>query len=126
VRRNQIRIGGFYTKNHGLFAREVIGDDGMNIIYRDYSLSDGKPISTRSQCQYSSFSSWAERECTPEEMARCDVSAMGQETQEQSDEFRGMLEIPIKYAMFEVLDAIKMDYIVAYLKTKGYDVAERE
>ena len=126
MRRNEIKIGGFYTKENGAFAREVLGDDGMNIIYRDYGLLDGKPISTRSQCLHSSFSSWADRECTPAEKARCNVAAMEQETERRSGEYRGMLDIPVKYAMFEVLDAIKTEYIVAYLEVKGYEVTRRD
>jgi len=51
MRKGEIQVGGFYTKNEPkpLFAREVIDDDGINFIYRDYSLSNGSPISTRSQ-----------------------------------------------------------------------------
>ncbi|HKI37877.1 MAG TPA: hypothetical protein VKA46_38845 [Gemmataceae bacterium] len=126
MRRDRIETGRFYTKNHGLFAREVIGDDGRNVIYRDYSLSDGRPISTRSQCQYSSFSSRAERECTAAEKARCDVAAMQRKTQEESDQFRGILEIPMQYAMFKILDAMKLEYILAYLDAKGYAIRKRE
>lgn len=126
MRRKEIRIGRFYTKNNGLFAREVIGDDGMRIIYRDYSLDSGEPISTQSLCGHSSFSSWVDRECTPEEKARCNVEAMERKTREESDTFRAMLEIPLMHAMYRVLDAIKTEYIVEYLKTKGYEVTKAE
>jgi hypothetical protein len=124
MRRSEIWIGGFYTKDNGLFAREVIGDDGMNIIYRDYALRDGQPISTRSLCGYSSFASWAHRECTPDEKARCNVPAMERKSQEESDNFKAMLEIPLYYAMYKVLDAINTEYIVAYLESKGYEVTK--
>jgi hypothetical protein len=126
MRRSEIQIGRFYTKNNGLFAREVIGDDGMSIIYRDYGLRDGKPISKRSLCGYSSFASWAERECTPEEMARCDVAAMEREIKQESDDFKAMIELPVIYALCRVLDAIKIDYIVDYLRTKGYEVIKTD
>jgi hypothetical protein len=126
MRNSQIHLGAFYTNARALFAREVIGDDDKSIVYRDYCLSDGKPISTRSQCGYSAFFRWAERECTSQEKARCDLAAMEQKTREQSEEFKGMLEVPVRYALFEVLAAIKTEYIVAYLEEMGYEVAKRE
>jgi hypothetical protein len=126
MRKRDIHIGRFYTKDNGLFAREVIGDDGINIIYRDYCLSDGTPISTRSLCGCSSFATWVERECTAEEKARCNVTAMERKSQEESDQFKAMMELPVMYAMYQVLEAIKTEYVVDYLKTKGYKVTKTD
>jgi hypothetical protein len=126
MRRNEIRIGGFYTKNEPVFAREVIGNDGEYTLYRDYSLHDGKPISTLSKCSCASFANWAERECTPAEKARCNVAAMERRKQEESDAFSAMMEMPVKHALFDVLDAIKVEYVVEYLLRKGYKVAKAD
>jgi hypothetical protein len=119
--RQDIKIGGFYTKN-GTFAREVIGNDGGNIIYRDYQLSNGSPISHRSECGDYSFARWARRECTPEEKTRCDTAAMQQLEEEHYDNFKAITEMPIRRFVFDLLDLIETRYLVDYLERKGYKV----
>jgi hypothetical protein len=51
---------------------------------------------------------------------------MEEQRQEESNTFRGMMEIPVKYALFQILEAIKAEYIVEYLVEKGYRVTKTD
>ncbi len=62
--------GGVYAKADEVFAREVIEitSEG-DVIYNDYSLSDGAPIGQRCRCSLGRFVTWAARPLTPEEIS---------------------------------------------------------
>lgn len=67
---SKIETGCAYTGGTGTFAREIIEILGTEITYRNFLLSDGEPLNSRRKCARATFRKWADRTCTPEEMAR--------------------------------------------------------
>jgi hypothetical protein len=65
-----IEVGGVYTNATELFAREVLSIIDGSVLYRDFMLSDGTPISPGSRCSLSHFQRWSARPATPEESSR--------------------------------------------------------
>lgn len=65
-----IEVRGVYTNRSEVFAREVLELVGYDVIYRDFALRDGKPMSSYSKCSLHTFRTWTARRCTPEEDAR--------------------------------------------------------
>ena len=64
----EIEVGGVYANANGFLAREVkaitfAGD----VIYDDYSLSDGTPFGRKCRCSIGHFERWAARTVTADE-----------------------------------------------------------
>jgi hypothetical protein len=69
-----IRRGGFYVSTTGWLVREIIDELGEDVCWRDYALSDGKPMATGAHlCSRRALARWAGRMATPEEAARMQV-----------------------------------------------------
>jgi len=68
-----IKLGGFYVKKNGYLrlTREVINytPSGEKLLWRDYDMEDGEPISN-GICSQQSLAQWAQRKATPEEIRR--------------------------------------------------------
>ena len=92
----QIVRGGVYANAKEVFAREVIEItiDGY-VVYNDYGLSDGAPIARHRRCSLGSFSRWAARPLTPEEIAN--LRREEGETRE-TDRVRAMIELALEAA----------------------------
>ena len=51
---------------------------------------------------------------------------MERKTKEESDDFKSMLELPVKYTVFQILEAVNIEYVVEYLAQNGYQVTKAD
>jgi hypothetical protein len=65
-----LAIGGVYAGGAGGLAREILDIEDGRVFYRDYTLTDGQPLTARGNCARATFRNWMTRACTPEEIAR--------------------------------------------------------
>lgn len=68
-----ITIGKFYVWTEGFLVRQVMGINGNDIIYQDFSLEDGVSISVGSVCSLNYFKKNIVREATQEEIQKLDT-----------------------------------------------------
>jgi hypothetical protein len=124
MRKRDLRVHQFYTNDTALFIRQITANDGALFFYRDFSASDGKPLGVGvSACRHEAFARWAIRECTAEEIGRCDLSAADRQTEELSSTVRQLVEAGTRNdVIFPILDAIDPAHLVAYLERQGYEV----
>jgi hypothetical protein len=65
----EIKPGKFYANEY--LIREIIEENEKgNVYWRSYILSDGSPTGDNGLCSQQSIRKWADREATPEEIAR--------------------------------------------------------
>jgi hypothetical protein len=124
MRKRDLQVNQFYTNDTELFIRQITADDGGLFFYRDFSASDGKPLGAGvSACRHEAFARWAARECTAEEIGRCDLSAADRQEEELSATVRDLVEASTRNeVIFPILDAIDRGHLVAYLERQGYEV----
>ena len=72
IKANQVAVGQYYVSKTEVFVREIVQEADSNyILWRDYQLDTGEPVSTRpSKCLKQTIAQWAGRIATPEEVAR--------------------------------------------------------
>lgn len=72
IKANQVAVGQYYVSKTEIFVREIVQEgDCEYILWRDYQLDTGEPISTRpSRCLKQTIAQWAGRIATSEEVAR--------------------------------------------------------
>jgi hypothetical protein len=72
MRKQNIAVGRSYVNERAQIAREVVEEvDQRKIKYNAFDLKDGKGISSVKQiCRKSALALWADREATPEEIAK--------------------------------------------------------
>ena len=70
--RFEVRVGGFYVNDSMGYVREITHEheDGEHIHWRSFRLSDGRPTGDSLMCSPERILQWANREATPEEVAR--------------------------------------------------------
>jgi hypothetical protein len=124
MRKRDLRVNQYYTNDTALFIRQITADDGGLFFYRDFSASDGKPLGAGvSACRHEAFTRWATRECTVEEIGRCDLSAADRQEVELSATVRHLVETGTRNdVIFPFLSAIDRKHLVAYLKRQGNEV----
>jgi hypothetical protein len=124
MRKRDLQVNQFYTNDSELFIRQITANDGGLFFYRDFSASDGKPLSAGiSACRHEAFARWATRECTAEEGSRCNLSAADRQEEELSATVRQLVEAGTRNdVIFPILDAIDRAHLVAYLERQGYEV----
>ncbi|MHC5537441.1 hypothetical protein ACYOEI_04320 [Singulisphaera rosea] len=97
----EIEVGGIYTNKNSLFAREILEITDDDVIYRDFVLDDGEPLSSCRKCSRATFRTWAARPCTLEESNR-----LGKEKKSREDrEFTRMVGDLVEVVLSGVSDA---------------------
>ena len=67
---SQIYEGGFYVSEKKGIVREVWKEENGDAYWRSYELRSGDPTGDSLVCSKYTLSQWADREATPEEVAR--------------------------------------------------------
>lgn len=81
----KISEGCVYTNRTGCFAREITEIKDGQVHYRDFALSDGRPLDSLRVCARGTFRNWAFRLCTPAEIASFRRDEMPQDDQLAED-----------------------------------------
>ena len=65
----EVKPGKCFVKSH--LVREIIQEEAHGVTYYQYVLETGEPMfDLRRTCSKNAFRAWADREATPEELAR--------------------------------------------------------
>jgi hypothetical protein len=118
MKRGDVRSGQWYTKD-GLFARQVLSV-GELVIYRDFAMSTGEPISTSSSCRLPSFATWCRRTLTPEEIARMRTDDADQRVSDDQDAFRRMFKMAMEASVDQHLHAASDAALLAEIRRRGW------
>ncbi len=72
---SKVRVGGFYVNESKHLVREITHEDeNGNVHWRSYELDDGRATGDFLMCSPYQILRWADREATPEEVARMERS----------------------------------------------------
>lgn len=107
----EIEVGGVYTNSAAASAREVLELEGRDVVYREFVLFDGQPVSFRSRCAVRTFREWAARPCTPEESARLSRDVPAQAELLLRDATAGLIKL--------ALAAASDDQLLAEVRRRG-------
>jgi hypothetical protein len=114
----QVRVGGFYVNESKGLVREITHErengDGK-VHWRSYYLDDGRPTGDSLLCEPYRILQWADREATPEEVARMDQRAAT---------LRGLAKGMELVAL--VLPNVPSDSLLAEIQRRGFDEFLRE
>ena len=108
-----VQVGRFFVKSYAV--REIIKDYGDRVQYRTYLFETGSPEPfLPGECSKEHLTRWAERECTPEEVAR-----MKREEAEVVEH-----QIGAQYAK-ELLNAIPDNLLIEEMRRRGLSLDSR-
>ena len=110
---DRVRTGNFFVNDKKHLVREITGErlDG-NVYWRSYDLDDGRATGDSLICSVGHILRWANREATPEEVARM-----------QRDDAREKEIAHIKAFAARILAGVPTEMLVDELRERGYDVA---
>lgn len=70
LKADQIKVGGFYASEKKGLVREITDEKNGDVYWRSYDLRTGEATGDSLVCSKYHLTQWAEREATPEEVAK--------------------------------------------------------